>query len=70
MQATQNKTPKPRRYLAISGCYAVGAIAFSWRALETFGSSKIGLTIAYSVGAAGFATLAVVFLLSARAPHA
>jgi len=70
MQTTRNNTPKLRRYLALSGMYAAGAIAFLWRALETSGSGHAGVTIAYGVAAAGLATLAVVFLLSARTRHA
>jgi hypothetical protein len=70
MQNTRNKTPRQRRYLALSGIYAAGAIAFSWRALETVGSGNNAVTIAYSVAAAGLATFSVVFLFSARAPHA
>jgi hypothetical protein len=70
MQTTRGKTPKLRRYLILSGIYAAGAIAFSWRALETSGSGNSAVTIAYSIAAAGFATFSVVFLLSARAARA
>jgi hypothetical protein len=70
MQTARNKTPKYRRYLALSGVYAVGAIAFSWHALEISGSGKMGVTVAYGIAAVGFATCAVVFFLSARARHA
>jgi hypothetical protein len=70
MQTTRNKNQNLRRYVALSGAYTVGAIAFSWRALETSASSNMALTVAYSIAAAGFATFAVVFLLSARARQA
>jgi hypothetical protein len=70
MQTTPNKTPKLHRYLALSGAYATGAIAFSWRALETYGSGNIAVTIAYSIAAAGLATFTVVFLFAARARRA
>ncbi|GLQ99162.1 hypothetical protein [Dyella mobilis] len=62
-------TPKPRRYRALSGAYAVGAMAFAWHAFEVFGIDKVGVVIAYGVGAVCFATISAVFLVSARARH-
>jgi hypothetical protein len=70
MQTAPDKTPRPRRYLTLSGIYAAGAIAFSWCAFETSGSGNIVVPTAYGIAASGLAVLAVVFLLSARVRQA